>query len=280
MRHKMVQARMVDLPLMKAHTRTTRQRQSGQRVPEPARGEREGWTMMMALKSTSENESSLIRGSSVSHIQYYGSCRMPRAYEGKTICLPKARDELTCIGCEACRRGKRKCEPHPLVPLDHPDIARLPCERCRRFALECVRERAPKRKGPAPTDLSAISDAMHGFAAEDGGAAGASEMHGDGRAANGGAGGNGQISREAGANGMGNAIAGPSRAAGQSQEQVPQMPQQFSQDQSHLMGSHGGEMHASGSGSGSGIGLGFGDVNGGLAPGLQHQGSGPSSAPR
>ncbi|WVQ78291.1 hypothetical protein IAT38_000376 [Cryptococcus sp. DSM 104549] len=65
--------------------------------------------------------------------------------------------------CEACRRGKRKCEPSPLVPPDHPDAARLPCARCRRFATECVRVKVARRKGPAPIDLSAISDAAHGY---------------------------------------------------------------------------------------------------------------------
>ncbi|OCF35466.1 hypothetical protein I316_03018 [Kwoniella heveanensis BCC8398] len=65
--------------------------------------------------------------------------------------------------CEACRRGKRRCEPSPLVPPDHPDAARLPCARCRRFAIECVRVRAVRRKGPAPVDLSAVSDAAHGY---------------------------------------------------------------------------------------------------------------------
>ncbi|WVQ98747.1 hypothetical protein IAU59_005878 [Kwoniella sp. CBS 9459] len=62
--------------------------------------------------------------------------------------------------CEACRRGKRRCEPSPLVPPDHPDAARLPCARCRRFAIECVRVRAIRRKGPAPV---AVSDAAHGY---------------------------------------------------------------------------------------------------------------------
>ncbi|WVF72167.1 hypothetical protein IAT40_006979 [Kwoniella sp. CBS 6097] len=62
--------------------------------------------------------------------------------------------------CEACRRGKRRCEPSPLVPPDHPDAARLPCARCRRFAIECVRVRAVRRKGPAPV---AVSDAAHGY---------------------------------------------------------------------------------------------------------------------
>nr|XP_018263829.1 uncharacterized protein I303_03702 [Kwoniella dejecticola CBS 10117]OBR85987.1 hypothetical protein I303_03702 [Kwoniella dejecticola CBS 10117] len=62
--------------------------------------------------------------------------------------------------CEACRRGKRRCEPSPLVPPDHPDAARLPCARCRRFAIECVRVKAVRRKGPAPV---AVSDAVHGY---------------------------------------------------------------------------------------------------------------------
>ncbi|GMK59474.1 hypothetical protein CspeluHIS016_0800800 [Cutaneotrichosporon spelunceum] len=65
--------------------------------------------------------------------------------------------------CEACRKGKRRCEPSPLVSIDHPDAAKLPCARCRRFALECVRMRVSRRKGPAPVDLSAISDAQHGY---------------------------------------------------------------------------------------------------------------------
>lgn len=65
--------------------------------------------------------------------------------------------------CEACRKGKRRCEPSPLVPPNHPDIAKLPCARCRRFAVECVRVKVNRRKGPAPVDLSAISDAVHGF---------------------------------------------------------------------------------------------------------------------
>ncbi|KAL1409699.1 hypothetical protein Q8F55_003695 [Vanrija albida] len=65
--------------------------------------------------------------------------------------------------CEACRKGKRRCEPSPLVPPDHPDVAKLPCARCRRFALDCVRMRVSRRKGPAPVDLSAISDAAHGY---------------------------------------------------------------------------------------------------------------------
>ncbi|ORY23040.1 fungal-specific transcription factor domain-domain-containing protein [Naematelia encephala] len=63
-------------------------------------------------------------------------------------------------GCEACRKGKRRCEPSPLVPPTHPDAAKLPCARCRRFALECVRVKVTRRKGPAPV---AISDAVHGF---------------------------------------------------------------------------------------------------------------------
>nr|XP_019013539.1 uncharacterized protein I206_01609 [Kwoniella pini CBS 10737]OCF52320.1 hypothetical protein I206_01609 [Kwoniella pini CBS 10737] len=62
--------------------------------------------------------------------------------------------------CEACRRGKRRCEPSPLVPPDHPDAARLPCARCRRFAIECIRVKAVRRKGPAPV---AVSDAVHGY---------------------------------------------------------------------------------------------------------------------
>lgn len=78
---------------------------------------------------------------------------------GKRSSLPP-----TLTSCEACRKGKRRCEPSPLVPPDHPDVARLPCARCRRFALECVRQRVTRRKGPAPVDLSAISDAVHGFA--------------------------------------------------------------------------------------------------------------------
>ncbi|RXK39530.1 hypothetical protein M231_03199 [Tremella mesenterica] len=65
--------------------------------------------------------------------------------------------------CEACRKGKRRCEPSPLVPPDHPDAAKLPCARCRRFALECHRVRVTRRKGPAPVDLSALSDAAYGF---------------------------------------------------------------------------------------------------------------------
>nr|XP_031862787.1 uncharacterized protein CI109_001799 [Kwoniella shandongensis]KAA5529859.1 hypothetical protein CI109_001799 [Kwoniella shandongensis] len=64
------------------------------------------------------------------------------------------------ISCEACRKGKRRCEPSPLVSPDHPDAARLPCARCRRFATECVRIKAARRKGPAPV---AISDAVHGY---------------------------------------------------------------------------------------------------------------------
>nr|XP_019042669.1 hypothetical protein I302_08373 [Kwoniella bestiolae CBS 10118]OCF21599.1 hypothetical protein I302_08373 [Kwoniella bestiolae CBS 10118] len=62
--------------------------------------------------------------------------------------------------CEACRKGKRRCEPSPLVPPDHPDAARLPCARCRRFAIDCVRVKAVRRKGPAPV---AVSDAVHGY---------------------------------------------------------------------------------------------------------------------
>ncbi|KAL7423959.1 hypothetical protein Q5752_001544 [Cryptotrichosporon argae] len=70
--------------------------------------------------------------------------------------------------CEACRRGKRRCEPSPLVPPDHRDVGKLPCARCRRFALDCVRITAARRKGPAPVDLSAISDRQHGFQAPTG----------------------------------------------------------------------------------------------------------------
>ncbi|WWD15931.1 hypothetical protein CI109_100355 [Kwoniella shandongensis] len=55
---------------------------------------------------------------------------------------------------------RRRCEPSPLVSPDHPDAARLPCARCRRFATECVRIKAARRKGPAPV---AISDAVHGY---------------------------------------------------------------------------------------------------------------------
>jgi hypothetical protein len=75
--------------------------------------------------------------------------------------------------------SRRRCEPSPLVPPDHPDAAKLPCARCRRFALECIRVKVSKRKGPAPvyvpsvpkgctltsSDLSAISDAAYGFVA-------------------------------------------------------------------------------------------------------------------
>jgi len=74
---------------------------------------------------------------------------------------------------------RRRCEPSPLVAPDHPDAAKLPCARCRRFALECIRVKVSKRKGPAPVyvtppysgqeliirDLSAISDAAYGFVA-------------------------------------------------------------------------------------------------------------------
>ncbi|KAK6902948.1 hypothetical protein I203_108209 [Kwoniella mangroviensis CBS 8507] len=55
---------------------------------------------------------------------------------------------------------RRRCEPSPLVPPDHPDAARLPCARCRRFAIDCVRVKAVRRKGPAPV---AVSDAVHGY---------------------------------------------------------------------------------------------------------------------
>lgn len=75
-----------------------------------------------------------------------------------------AYDTTDASGCGACRRGKRRCEPTPLVPASHPDAAKLPCARCRRFALECVRIQVPRRKGPAKVDLSAYSDAVNGFA--------------------------------------------------------------------------------------------------------------------
>lgn len=48
---------------------------------------------------------------------------------------------------DGCRR---RCEPSPLVPPTHPDAAKLPCARCRRFALECVRVKVTRKKGPAP----------------------------------------------------------------------------------------------------------------------------------
>lgn len=159
------------------------------------------------------------------------------------------------IGCEACRRGKRKCEPHPLVPLSHPDIARLPCERCRRFALECIRERAPKRKGPAPVDLSAISDAKHGLKSE------AEE-----------------------------ASAGPSRTqsgsgtAGMGSGQGLQG--MMGSDEQHLPGSGSGnglgQGQAQGSGQGSNVGLGYGDMGmmSAGAPMGASASSGPSSVPK
>ncbi|WVQ71704.1 hypothetical protein IAR50_001245 [Cryptococcus sp. DSM 104548] len=68
--------------------------------------------------------------------------------------------------CESCRRGKRRCEPSPLVPLDHPDVQKLPCARCRRFAIECIRVKTTRRKGPAPV---AISDAQHGYSRDSSG---------------------------------------------------------------------------------------------------------------
>lgn len=46
--------------------------------------------------------------------------------------------------------SRRRCEPSPLVPPTHPDAAKLPCARCRRFALECVRVKVQRRKGPPP----------------------------------------------------------------------------------------------------------------------------------
>jgi hypothetical protein len=52
--------------------------------------------------------------------------------------------------------GTPRCEPSPLVPPTHPDAAKLPCARCRRFALECVRVKIQKRKGPPPVDLRCV----------------------------------------------------------------------------------------------------------------------------
>jgi len=45
-----------------------------------------------------------------------------------------------------------------LVAPDHPDAAKLPCARCRRFALECVRVKVSKRKGPAPVYVHQADD--------------------------------------------------------------------------------------------------------------------------
>ncbi|OCF54115.1 hypothetical protein L486_08309 [Kwoniella mangroviensis CBS 10435] len=53
---------------------------------------------------------------------------------------------------------RRRCEPSPLVPPDHPDAARLPCARCRRFAIDCVRVKAVRRKGPAPVHGSGLTE--------------------------------------------------------------------------------------------------------------------------
>ncbi|ORX39881.1 fungal-specific transcription factor domain-domain-containing protein [Kockovaella imperatae] len=83
--------------------------------------------------------------------------------DGRRQSNSRANGSSGLTSCEACRKGKRRCEPSPLVPPDHPDIANLPCARCRRFALECIRVKVTRRKGPAPVDLSAISDAVHGF---------------------------------------------------------------------------------------------------------------------
>jgi hypothetical protein len=152
-----------------------------------------------------------------------------------------------------------------------------------------VRERAPKRKGPAPTDLSAISDAMHGFAGEDGADSTAAQASA-GPNLNGK---NGKVTK-----GQGEMV-GPGSVKSAPWTGVPgqqlQPQQRVSQDQGSMVGMGGiaGDMQPSVPASGPAVGGASGQGAGGLPMGygdgtsaslgvghLQPQTSGPSSAPR